>query len=112
MRSSAACRFSPNPSELNERVSSKKISGKVQIRTEEDELSLKIGSGGVEVAPPGTGAPYRVHHRTLAQHLTGHLLPTHALAEGFAQADAATAKLLDALFKTNVPPHFWRYDRF
>jgi len=98
--------------ELNERVSDKEISGKIQIRTDEGEISLKIGPGGVGVAEMGTGAPYRVQHPTLAQHLTGYLLPTQALAHGLAQTNATTAKLLDALFETEIPPHFWRYDRF
>jgi len=98
--------------ELNERASDKEISGRIQIRTGEGEIPLKIEPGGVEVAETGTGAPYRVQQPTLAQHLTGYLLPTQALAHGLAQADAATAKLLDALFETEIPPHFWRYDRF
>jgi predicted acetyltransferase len=98
--------------ELNERASDKGISGRIQIRTDEGEISLKIEPGGVEVAKTGSGAPYRVQHPTLAQHLTGYLPPTRALAHGLAQADAATAKLLDALFETEIPPHFWRYDRF
>ncbi len=98
--------------ELNERVSDKEISGGIQIRTDEGEISLKIEPGGVEIAKTGSGAPYRVQHQTLAQHLTGYLPPTRALAHGLAQADAATAKLLDALFETEIPPHFWRYDRF
>lgn len=99
--------------ELNARVSDQRLSGRIRIQTEEEAVSLVIRSGEIKIATQKRGDEvYKIGNRVLAQHLTGYLTPLQALEKGFAWAKPSVAKLADALFKPERPPHFWRYDKF
>lgn len=99
--------------ESNKRVLDQDFTRRVRIQTEEEATSLAVRGGEIEIVTPRKGDDiYKVRHRVLAQHLTGYLTPLQALEKGLVKAKPSVAKLIDALFKPERPPYFWRYDRF
>jgi predicted acetyltransferase len=98
--------------EFENRIFNTRFSGKIEIRTEEDWVVLKIKRGEVsKVADRGQNI-YRTSHRVLAQHLTGYLSPREALKRGLARANPSVGKIVDLLFRNRVPSYMWKPDRF
>lgn len=99
--------------ELSDRIRNLDFSGRVRIKTEEDEVSLQIKDNEVHLAEPkGREDTYRTSHRVLAQHLTGHLSPREAFNNGLSHAKPSVVKVIHSLFRTGARPHMWKSDRF
>jgi len=99
--------------ELNDRIRNLGFSGRLRIKTEEDEISLQIKDDEVHLTEPkGRDDTYRTSHRILARHLTGHLSPQEAFNNSLSQAKPSVVKVVHSLFRTGVPPHMWKPDRF
>lgn len=99
--------------ELSNRIRNLDFSGRVRIETEEDEVSLQIKDNEVHLTEPkGREDTYKTSHRVLAQHLTGYLSPREAFNNGLSQAKPSVVKVVHSLFRTDVPSHMWKLDRF
>ena len=99
--------------ELNDRIRNLDFSGRLRIKTEEDEVSLQIKDDEVHLTEPkGKEDTYRTSHRILIRHLTSHLSPQEAFNNGILQAKPSVVKVVHSLFRTGVPPCMWKSDRF
>ena len=99
--------------ELSDRIRNLDFSGRVRIKTEADEVSLQIKDNEVHLTEPkGREDVYKTSHRVFAQHLTGYLSPQEAFNNDLSQAKPSIVKVVHSLFRTDVPPHMWKPDRF